>query len=140
MAQRFESHRGSVFPWECDFNGHMNVRFFVAKFDEGTWTFATRLGMGRDYIAERRMGTMAVEQNIRYLRELLVGDALYVESWLSDVAEKRMMLNHAMFHQASGELSAEMRVTAVHVDLDKRKSCPIPPDIRKLMDAWVEAA
>lgn len=138
MTKRFESHRGSVFPWECDFNGHMNVRFFVAKFDEGTWNFVTRLGMGRDYIVERRMGSMSVEQNIRYRRELLVGDALHVESWISEVAEKRLILNHAMYHEPSGDLSAEMKIVAVHVDLDKRKACPFPDEIRAKLDDWVE--
>lgn len=136
MAKRFESHRGSVFPWECDFNGHMNVRFFVAKFDEGTWNFVTRLGMGRDYMVEHRRGSMSVEQNLRYKRELLVGDALYVESWIEDVADKRFVINHAMYHQASGELSAECRITAIHVDLDKRKACLFPADIRAILDEW----
>ncbi|MEM9684075.1 MAG: thioesterase family protein, partial [Pseudomonadota bacterium] len=124
-------------PWECDFNGHMNVRFFVAKFDEGTWNFTTRLGMGRNYVVDRKLGCMSVEQNVRYKRELLVGDALYVESWLSEVADKRLILNHAMYHQESGDLSAEMKITAIHVDLEKRRACPFPDDIRPTLDKWV---
>lgn len=139
MAKRIETHRGSVFPWECDFNGHMNVRFFVGKFDEGTWNLCTQLGMGREYMVERRRGSMSVEQNVRYKREMMVGDALYVESWLSDIAEKRFRLHHAMYNQATGVLSAEMDIVAIHVDLEKRKACPLPDDIRAVMLDWAEA-
>jgi acyl-CoA thioester hydrolase len=93
--------------------------------------------MGRDYMVAQRRGSMSVEQNIRYRRELLAGDAVYVESWLSEVADKRVILNHAMYNQVTGALSAEMKIVAIHVDLDKRKACPFPAEVRRTLDDWV---
>ena len=29
-----ETYRGAVYPWHCDHVGHMNVMWYVGKFDE----------------------------------------------------------------------------------------------------------
>ena len=31
-----KTYVGAVYPWQCDQVGHMNVAFYVARFDEGT--------------------------------------------------------------------------------------------------------
>jgi len=36
------TYRGIVYPWHCDHMGHMNVMWYVAKFDEATWTLMAR--------------------------------------------------------------------------------------------------
>jgi acyl-CoA thioester hydrolase len=30
------TYRGTVYPWQCDHIGHMNVMWYVGKFDEAT--------------------------------------------------------------------------------------------------------
>lgn len=32
-----ETYRGTVYPWQCDHMGHMNVMWYAGKFDEATW-------------------------------------------------------------------------------------------------------
>ncbi len=32
-----KTYQGTVYPWNCDHMGHMNVQFYVAKFDEAIW-------------------------------------------------------------------------------------------------------
>jgi acyl-CoA thioester hydrolase len=68
------TYRGIVFPWHCDHMGHMNVMWFVGKFDEATWT------LGAPYLREMKRGMAAVEQRIAYRREALPGDALTIRS------------------------------------------------------------
>src|SRR6185295_20168046 len=31
------TYRGAVYPWHCDHMGHMNVMWYVGKFDEANW-------------------------------------------------------------------------------------------------------
>ena len=31
------TYRGTVYPWQCDHMGHMNVMWYVGKFDEASW-------------------------------------------------------------------------------------------------------
>jgi len=59
---------------------HMNVKFYVEKFDEATWNFFALLGLTPSYLRDNNRGMVALEQNIKYLKEVLAGDNLYVES------------------------------------------------------------
>jgi hypothetical protein len=36
------TYRGVVHQWHCDHMGHMNVMWFVGKFDEATWNLGAR--------------------------------------------------------------------------------------------------
>jgi acyl-CoA thioester hydrolase len=33
MSDLIETYRGAVYPWHCDHMGHMNVMWYVGKFD-----------------------------------------------------------------------------------------------------------
>ena len=45
-AGLLETCRGTVYPWQCDHMNHMNVMWYVGKFDEATWnlTASTLIG------------------------------------------------------------------------------------------------
>ena len=47
------TYRGTVYPWQCDHNGHMNVMFYAGKFDEASWQLLSRLGLSRSRIRQR---------------------------------------------------------------------------------------
>ena len=76
MAQVTETARGVVAQWEVDFFDHMNVRYFVGRFDDATWNFFAGLGMSRDYFTGNGRAMFAVQQNISYLGELRAGDTI----------------------------------------------------------------
>jgi acyl-CoA thioester hydrolase len=42
--------RGTVYPWQCDHMGHMNVMWYVGKFDEATWHVLTLLGLTQPFL------------------------------------------------------------------------------------------
>ena len=42
---KFVTYLGTVYPWQCDHVGHMNVMWYVRKFDEATWNFFHQLGL-----------------------------------------------------------------------------------------------
>ena len=39
------TYKGAVYPWQCDHIGHMNVMWYVGKFDEANWNFLATLGL-----------------------------------------------------------------------------------------------
>ena len=46
MAMEQEAtYRGTVYPWQCDHVGHMNIMWYVGKFDEANWNLFARLGL-----------------------------------------------------------------------------------------------
>ena len=44
-AAMIETYRGVVYPWHCDHMGHMNVMWYVGKFDEATWNLFAQVGV-----------------------------------------------------------------------------------------------
>ena len=74
------TYRGTVYPWQCDHVGHMNIMWYVGKFDEANWNFFARLGLTPTYLRESGRGMAAVQQNISCKRELLAGDIVEITS------------------------------------------------------------
>lgn len=123
------TYRGAVYPWHCDQVGHMNVMWYVGKFDEATWSFFAGLGLTPVYFREAGRGMAAVKQDITYARELLAGDVVAVRSSLLEIREKVIHFRHAMIREGDGETAAVTRITAVHLDTEARRSCPLPPAV-----------
>jgi acyl-CoA thioester hydrolase len=141
MPGAIDTYRGAVFPWECDHNGHMNVRFYVGKFDEGTWQFMAAIGMSRAEMERRGVGAMAVSQTISYTRELLAGDVVAVATDVTRIGASSVRFRHRMRDAATGEAVAEMEIVGVFVDRATRKSVPMPDAARRAAESLlVEAA
>lgn len=129
MSAMVETYRGAVYPWHCDHMGHMNVMWYVGKFDEATWNLFTQLGVTPAYLRENERAMAAVQQNITYKRELLAGDVVAVRSGLLEMRDKVTRFVHEMRHAQTGEISAICVITGVHMDGKARKSTPFPADI-----------
>jgi acyl-CoA thioester hydrolase len=46
------TYRGTVYPWQCDHVGHMNIMWYVGKFDEANWNLFARIGLTPSYLRE----------------------------------------------------------------------------------------
>ena len=125
-----ETYRGTVYPWQCDHIGHMNVMWYVGKFDEATWHFFAGLGLTPSYLRAENRGMAAVQQNITYLRELRAGDIVVVCSRLLEMREKVIRLQHEMTDAETGEPVARTEMTGVHLDRDTRRACAFPEALR----------
>ena len=140
MNDLIETYRGAVYPWHCDHMGHMNVMWYVGKFDEATWNLFAALGVTAAFLKDHRRGMAAVQQNITYKRELHAGDTVVVRSAFLEVREKTARFVHEMRHAVTGEVSAICVLTGVSIDTQTRKSCPLPAEIvergRKLVRAY----
>jgi len=135
-----ETYRGTIFPWHCDHMGHMNVMWYVGKFDEATWNLFASFGVTAAFLREKRRGMAAVQQNITYRRELYAGETVLVRSALLELRDKVAKFVHEMRNAETGELAAICVLTGVHIDTDTRKSCPFPEEIlergRRLVGAY----
>jgi acyl-CoA thioester hydrolase len=116
------TYRGSVYPAQCDHMGHMNVQWYVAKFDEATWNFLASIGITSSYMRENNRGMAALEQHIKYMRELNAGDIITVRSQLTELSGKIIKFRHEMFNGETGELASTTDQVACHLDTTLRKS------------------
>ena len=124
------TYRGTVYPWQCDHIGHMNIMWYVGKFDEANWNFFARLGLTPTYLRESGRGMAAVQQNISYKRELLAGDIVEIRSTLIELREKSIRFVHEMRNAETGEIAATCEITGVHIDRQARKATAFAQDIR----------
>jgi len=131
MAEWIVTYRGAVYPWHCDHMGHMNVMWYVGKFDEATWQLLAAIGLSPARLRNEKIGMVAVEQHLEYKRELLAGDLLTIRSSIKDVRDKAIVLLHEMINQETQELAARTVLTGVCTDTTTRKARPLPADVRE---------
>jgi acyl-CoA thioester hydrolase len=124
------TYRGTVYPWQCDHVGHMNIMWYVGKFDEANWNMFARLGLTPSYLRQSGRGMAGVQQNITYTRELFAGDIVEVRSRLLELREKSIRFLHEMRNAETGEIAATCEITAVHLDRQAHKSMPFEDAIR----------
>ena len=91
MADSIVKYRGTVYPWQCDHMGHMNVMWYVGKFDEATWQLLASVGLSSARLRKEQIGMVAVEQHIEYKREVLAGDLLTIRSSVQEVRDKSLL-------------------------------------------------
>ena len=128
MAGLIPTYRGAVYPWHCDHMGHMNVMWYVGKFDEATWNLFSMIGVTPAFLRDNHRAMGAVQQNITYKRELLSGDVVAVRSGMLEMRDKVAKFVHEMRHAQTGEVSAVCVLTAVHMDSKARKSTVFPAE------------
>lgn len=117
------TYRGTIYPWHCDHVGHMNVMWYVGKFDEATWQLFNAIGLGAGYLGSVQRGMAAVDQQISYLRELHAGSTVTVTSRLLEVKERSVRFEHEMVNDDTGEIAARTIIKGVHLDKVSRRSC-----------------
>jgi acyl-CoA thioester hydrolase len=120
--------------------GHMNVMWFVGKFDEATWNLGALMGMTSAYMREANRGMAAVEQRICYRREALVGDIIVIRSAVLEVKPKSVRFVHEMFRGDDGDHLATMLVTGVHIDAVARKAVQFEPHVVAKSEAMRHAS
>jgi acyl-CoA thioester hydrolase len=133
MTESAVTYRGTVYPHQCDHMGHMNVMWYVGKFDEGCWQLLSAYGLTPSRMRRDGIVMAAVEGHIVFKRELRAGDVISVRSEIVDVGNKSVRIAHEMRNDDTGETVASMIVVGVHLDAVSRKACPLPADVRERM-------
>ncbi len=127
------TYKGAVMTWECDSNRHMNVMYYISKFELAGRHFS--LEMGFDELGDSdKLGIVVLEQQVKYLREVFEDDLLYIESSLLKVGNKAFTIHHQMFKTKTKTVVSEMNIVLVLFDKINRKALPIPAAKRKALE------
>ncbi len=125
------THRGTVYPWQCDHMGHMNSMWYVGKFDEASWQLLSTLGLTRSRFRTEGAGMAAVEQHIEYKHELHAGDVITIRSAVLGVKDKSIRLTHEMRNDETGEVTASTVIVGLYLNTTARKARSLPSDVRE---------
>ena len=122
-----------------DYNGHMNVAYYVMAFDHGVDQFMQQMGITPQYLEREKSSTFTLEMHINYLRELRLGDPIRLTCQLLNVDSKRVHYFLRMFHSNEGYLAATSEQMMIHVDLESRRSSPFLPAISETLSHMMAA-
>jgi acyl-CoA thioester hydrolase len=128
-------HRETVHADWIDYNGHMNVAYYVLAFDHATDAFLDQIGMGQRYLAETHCSVFTAEAHVTYEQEVKLGDPLRFETLVLGADAKRIHYFHRMYHDEQGYLAATNELLILHVDMQARRVVPMPESVRARVDA-----
>jgi acyl-CoA thioester hydrolase len=120
-----------------DLNGHMNMRWYVALFDDAGDTLHDELGLTREFRRVSGTGTMDLEHHTWFINEVLAGNQVCIYARM--VARSAKMIHYLMFmvNESTGKVAAHFECVNALVDLTARKTTPYPAAILARIDAML---
>jgi len=125
----FDRHRAVVLPEWIDYNGHMNVAYYLLAFDKATDDFFDHVYLDAAHREATGGSTFAGDIHLTYQREVTEGDPLRIATQLLGYDEKRIRFFSRMYHAEQGFLAATMECLTLYVDLKHRRVSTFPDPI-----------
>ena len=120
-----------------DYNGHMNLAFYIHLFDQGWDILLDKFDMGGNSAKLQKRSTFAVESHTKYIKEVKEGDEVDINLLFLDNDNKRMVYQLEIFSKNGNYRAATSEVCSVYVNLDIRKVVEIEPYKMELMDKYI---
>ena len=124
-ADPVDLHRETVRSNWVDYNGHMNVAYYLLVFDHATDTFLDKIGLDKAHREATGNSVFVAEAHVTYENEVMDGDKLRITTQVLDADAKRMHIFHRMYANGSDEIAATNELMILGVDLTSRRVAPI---------------
>ncbi len=122
----------------ADTNGHMNMRWYIALFDDAGDELHERIGLTPAFHRLHGTGTVDLEHHTHFLREVMPGDAVTVYSRLVARSPKRVHYLMFLVNETTGKLAAIFECMNAFLDAKVRRTAPFPPGIQQKIDEWLD--
>ena len=126
-----------IIPEWTDYNGHMNLSYYILVFDKGAEVILSKFKMGEHSAKTTKKSTMVVETHTNYIREVKENDEVIVSLSHLDHDKKRLHYKLEMREKSTNDLSATTEVLALYMDLDKRKVSEFEEEKVKIIDDFI---
>ena len=120
-----------------DYNGHMNLSYYILVFDVGAEIILSKFKMGEHSAKTTKKSTMVVETHTTYNKEVKEDDDVDVFISYFGHDNKRLHYKLEMYDKAKNTLSATTEVLALYIDLNIRKVSEFEPEKIKIMDDFI---
>ena len=121
-----------------DYNGHLNVAFYVRIFDIAADVMLDSFNMGGKSAKKDKKTTFVAEMYTIYNQEVKLGEEVETHVTYVDHDKKRIHYRLSMFHKEKKYLAASNEVLSLYVDLNKRKVSEFDSDRVELMDDFIK--
>jgi len=121
-----------------DYNGHLNVAYYVHVFDIAADVMLDNFKMGGDSAKKDKKTTFVAEMYTAYKQEVRLGEEIETHLTYVDHDKKRIHYRLSMFHKEKKYLAATNEVLSLYVDLNQRKVIEFGSDRVELMDNLIK--
>ena len=121
-----------------DYNGHLNVAFYVHIFDIAADIMLDNFNMGGISAKKNKKTTFVAEMHTIYNQEVRLGEDVETHITYLDHDKKRIHYRLSMYHKEKKYLAATNEVLSLYVDLSKRKVSEFDSDRIILMDDFMK--
>ena len=121
-----------------DYNGHLNVAFYVHIFDIAADVMLDNFNMGGISAKKNKRTTFVAEMHTIYNQEVKLGEEVDTYVTYVDHDKKRIHYRLSMFHKEKKYLAATNEDLSLYVDLSLRKVTEFEADRSKLMDDFIK--
>ena len=121
-----------------DYNGHLNVAFYVHVFDLAADVMLDNFKMGGVSAKKDKKTTFVAEMYTAYKQEVRLGEEVETHLTYVDHDKKRIHYRLSMFHKEKNYLAATNEVLSLYVDLNQRKVVEFNQDRIELMDKTIK--
>ena len=121
-----------------DYNGHLNVAYYIRIFDIAADIMLDNFKMGGESAKKDKKSTFVVEMHTCYNQEVKLGEEVETHLTYIDHDKKRIYYKLSMFHKEKKYLAATNEVLSLYVDLNQRKVVEFDPDRVKIMDDFIK--
>ena len=122
-----------------DYNGHLNVAFYIRVFDIAADVMLDNFKMGGESAKKDKRTTFVAEMHTNYYQEVKLGEEVETHITFVDHDKKRIHYKLSMFHKEKKYLAATNEVLSLYVDLNKRKVIEFDLDRLKVMDDFIQS-
>jgi len=126
-----------IIPDWTDYNGHMNLAFYIHLFDQGWDLLLDKFQMGGESAKIEKRSTFAVESHTKYIKEVKQGDEVDINLLFLDHDLKRMIYQLEIFSKTGNYRAATTEVCSLYVNLETRRVTEVEPHKLELMDRFI---
>ena len=120
-----------------DYNGHMNLAFYIHLFDSSWEVLLEKFNIGEESAKNQQRTTFAVESHTTYDMEVKVGEEVNLNLLFLDFDKKRLVYKLEMIHKEEKYLAATTEVCSLYVDLNSRRVTEFEDEKRSLIENFI---
>ena len=120
-----------------DYNGHMNLSYYILVFDMGAEIILSKFKMGEESASKTKKSTMVVETHTTYNQEVKEGDEVDVFLSYLDHDKKRLHYKLEMYDKTTNKISSTTEILALYIDLKVRKVAEFEQEKVLIIDDFI---
>ena len=119
---------GTVHDDWIDYNGHMNMAYYVQCFEETSDFLLEHMDLGYRYALEEQKGVFVIKCEINYRKEISLHENFVISLQELICKGKKLIVGLKMMNKES-ETIADYRILNLNVDLQSKKSIPFSQEV-----------